>query len=71
MSGHIEVGTAGQDEVEIKSISGRVTVKVDEGRLPHAKLRSISGRVRCECPEGGDFEIKASTISGSIEVERR
>jgi DUF4097 and DUF4098 domain-containing protein YvlB len=69
MSGKIEVGTAGQDEVEIKTISGSIEVRVDEGRSPRAKLRTLSGRAKCDCPQGGDFEIKASSISGSIEVK--
>jgi DUF4097 and DUF4098 domain-containing protein YvlB len=68
MSGAIEVHTAGQDEVSLKTISGRVTVQVDTGRAPRAKLRTLSGKVRCDCPQGSDFELKASTISGSIEV---
>ena len=71
MSGGIEVGTAGQGEVSLKTISGRVNVAVDPGRKPHAKLRSLSGKVRCDCPQGGDFELKASTISGSVEVRER
>jgi DUF4097 and DUF4098 domain-containing protein YvlB len=71
MSGSIEVGTAGLDDVELKTISGRVTVRVDSGRSPKARLRSLSGRTSCECPEGGDFEIKASSISGNIEVQQR
>lgn len=69
MSGSIEVGTAGEQDVEIKSISGRVTVKVDTGKAPRAKLRTLSGRVNNGCPQGTDFELKASTISGSIEVQ--
>jgi DUF4097 and DUF4098 domain-containing protein YvlB len=71
MSGGIEVGTAGEGEVTLKTISGRVEVRVDPGRKPRAKLRSLSGRVRCECPQGGDFDLKASTISGSVEVRER
>lgn len=69
MSGHIEVGTSGQGDVEIKTISGRVAVRIDSGKLPRAKLRSLSGKVRCDCPQGTDFELKVGTISGSIEVQ--
>ena len=68
MSGSIEAGVGGQGDVVLKTISGRVSVRVDSGKAPRAKLRSLSGRVRCECPQGGDFELKASSISGSIEV---
>jgi DUF4097 and DUF4098 domain-containing protein YvlB len=71
MSGSIEVGTAGEEEVSLKTISGRVTVEVDKGKAPRVRLRTLSGKTRCECPQGNDFEIKASTISGSIEVRER
>ncbi len=71
MSGGIEVGTAGADDVNVKTISGRVSVYVDPGRAPRIRLRSISGKTRCECMQGTDFEIKASSISGSIEVQER
>ncbi len=68
LSGRIEVGTAGHDDVDLKTISGAVSVHVEGGRKPRARLRSLSGHVKCECPQGSDFDIKASTISGSIEV---
>jgi DUF4097 and DUF4098 domain-containing protein YvlB len=71
MSGSIEAGISGAGDVEIKSISGRITVRVDPGHMPQARLRSLSGKVRCECPQGGDFSLNASTISGSIEVQER
>jgi DUF4097 and DUF4098 domain-containing protein YvlB len=68
LSGSVELGTAGEDEVEVKSISGRVTVRVAEGKRPHIKVRTLSGKLRCDCPQGTDFDIKASTFSGSVEV---
>ena len=71
MSGRIDIGTAGNGEVELKTISGSINVHVDKGRAPRAKLRTLSGRTRNDCPSGDDFEIRASSISGSIEVEPR
>lgn len=71
MSGRIDVGTAGRAEVEVKTISGGISVHVDHGRAPRAKLRTLSGRTRCDCPPGEDFEIRASSLSGSIDVEPR
>ena len=68
LSGSVELGTAGEEEVEVKSISGGVTVRVAEGRRPHIKVRTLSGKLRCDCPQGTDFDIKASTFSGSVEV---
>ena len=68
LSGSVELGTAGEEEVEVKSISGGITVRVAEGKRPHIRVRTLSGKLRCECPQGTDFDIKASTFSGSIEV---
>lgn len=68
MSGNVEVGVGGQGDVELKSISGRITVKVDQGRKPRIRARTLSGRVRREAEQGDDFEINASSISGSVEV---
>jgi DUF4097 and DUF4098 domain-containing protein YvlB len=68
MSGNVEVGVGGHGDVEVKSISGRIVVKVDPGRRPHIRAKTLSGRVRREVEQGDDFEIKASSISGSVEV---
>src|SRR3989304_5737261 len=68
LSGSVELGTAGEEEVVVKSISGGVTVRVAEGKRPHIKVRTLSGKLRCDCPQGTDFDIKASTSSGSVEV---
>ena len=70
ISGTIEAGTAGQGAVEVKSISGSVSLQVPEGRNPRAKFRTLSGRVRCDCPQGEDFELKVTTLSGSIEITK-
>jgi DUF4097 and DUF4098 domain-containing protein YvlB len=71
MSGNIGLGTAGADEVDVKTISGKVEVLVDEGRAPRIRFRTISGRTRCDCAQGSDFDIRANTISGSVEVRER
>ncbi len=68
LSGRVELGTAGRDEVEIRTISGGISIHVPPGRAPSVRMRSISGRLRCDCPQGSDFEIKAATVSGSVEI---
>ncbi|HET8943524.1 MAG TPA: DUF4097 family beta strand repeat-containing protein [Dehalococcoidia bacterium] len=70
ISGTIEGATAGQGAVEVKSISGSVSLQVPEGRHPHAKFKTLSGRVRCDCPAGEDFDLKVTTLSGSIEITK-
>jgi DUF4097 and DUF4098 domain-containing protein YvlB len=71
MSGSIDVGTAGKDDVEVKTISGKVGVAVDPGRAPSLRFRSVAGKAKCDCEQGTDFEIRAASISGSIEVRER
>ena len=69
MSGGIEVGTAGQGDVELRSISGKIEVTVDPGRHPNARLKTLSGRAHNKLPPGSDFQIRARPISGSMRVE--
>lgn len=71
LSGQVELGTAGLEEVQVRTVSGTVRITVQGGRMPRARLRTLSGQVRCDCPEGTDFDLKASTVSGSIEVSSR
>ncbi len=71
LSGQVELGTAGQEGVQVRTVSGAVRITVQGGRLPRARLRTLSGQVRCDCPEGTDFDLEASTVSGSIEVSSR
>lgn len=68
ISGRVELGTSGQGEVEIRTVSGRMTVRVPQDKHPRIRLRSLSGRLRCDCVQGSDFDIKASSVSGSIDV---
>ena len=70
ISGTIEAGIAGQGAVEVKSISGSVSLQVPEDRHPRARFRTLSGRVRCDCPQGEDFDLKVTTLSGSIEITK-
>ena len=69
MSGRIEVGTAGQGDMELRSISGRIEVAVDPGRHPNTHLKTLSGKTESKLPSGSDFEIRARTTSGSIRIE--
>jgi DUF4097 and DUF4098 domain-containing protein YvlB len=69
ISGTIEAGTGGQGAVEVKTISGSVSLQVPKGCKPRTKFRTLSGRVRFDCPQGDDFDIKVTTLSGSIEIK--
>ena len=68
ISGSIEVTTAGKQDVELRTVSGGMKVRVPPDRHPSVRLRSVSGRVRGDHPQGDDFNISASSVSGSVEI---
>ncbi len=69
VSGNVELGTDGTEPVTVRTVSGRIAVKVPRERLPDARLRSLSGKIACNCPRGSDFPLKITSVSGEIEVE--
>lgn len=69
VSGSVELRTDGTEPVNIRTISGGITVKVPKERLPAAKLRSLSGKINCDCLQGSDFPLQVTSVSGKIEVE--
>ena len=68
VSGNVELGTDGTEAVNVRTVSGGVTVRVPEERLPKATFRSLSGKIRCECALGSDFPLHVTSVSGKIEV---
>lgn len=69
VSGNVELGTDGTAAVSVRTVSGRVAVRVPRERLPDTKLRSLSGKIECDCPQGTDFPLDVTSVSGAIEVE--
>jgi DUF4097 and DUF4098 domain-containing protein YvlB len=67
--GDVELGTDGTEPVNVRTVSGGITVKVPRERLPAAKLRSLSGKIDCTCLLGSDFPLQVTSVSGKIEVE--
>jgi DUF4097 and DUF4098 domain-containing protein YvlB len=68
VSGSIDVGATGEDDLEVRLISGSVKVTLPFGTRPRVRLRSVSGSTRCDCEEGDDCCIDASSVSGSIQI---
>ena len=68
ISGRVELTTDGTDDVEVKTISGHVTVRVPHNKSPRVRFRSLAGKLRCECEQGDDFEVRAASVSGSVDI---
>jgi len=67
-AGPLRLGATGADDLDVRSISGSVTVTLLEDVQPRFRLRSVSGHVRCDCEQGEDADISIATTSGSISV---
>jgi DUF4097 and DUF4098 domain-containing protein YvlB len=68
ISGKVLMGVGGGDRVSVRTVSGKVDVRVPSSVRPSTRLRSISGRIRDACPPGDDCHITISSVSGSISV---
>jgi DUF4097 and DUF4098 domain-containing protein YvlB len=70
-SGNVHIGLVGAGHLDVRALSGSVTVSVPRGARPATRMKALSGDVRCECPAGDDGEIKVKTLSGNIRVVER
>ncbi len=68
VSGSIQATCGGEGAVAIKTVSGKVEIRLPEGTSITKKFKTLSGRVRCAFPEGDDLNVEAISISGSIEL---
>src|SRR2546421_376943 len=67
-SGNVEIGLAGSGHLDVKALSGSVTVSVPRGTRPATRLKTLSGNVQIAPDVGDDGEIRVKTLSGSIRV---
>ena len=68
ISGKVDLTTDGAANVEVKTISGHVSVRVPNDRKPRVRFRSLAGKLRCDCEQGDDFEVRLASVSGSVEI---
>jgi DUF4097 and DUF4098 domain-containing protein YvlB len=68
VSGSIHAACEGEGAIAVKTVSGKVEIRLPEGTSVSKRFKTISGRVRCSLPEGDDCNVEAMTISGSIEL---
>lgn len=67
VSGVVEVGATGRDDVEVQTLSGSVTVRLPEGTRPQLRVKSL-GKARNAFPTGEDCCVAVSTLSGKVEL---
>jgi DUF4097 and DUF4098 domain-containing protein YvlB len=70
-SGNVDIGLSGPGTVDVKAMSGSITISVPRGLRPATRLMTLSGKVQSETDTGDDGEIRVKTLSGSIRVVER
>jgi DUF4097 and DUF4098 domain-containing protein YvlB len=68
ISGKVLIGASGGERVSVRTVSGKVEIRVLGPGLPSTRLKSLSGKVKSELAPGDDFEIAVSSMSGTIKV---
>jgi DUF4097 and DUF4098 domain-containing protein YvlB len=68
ISGKVLMAVGGAERVSVRTVSGKVDVRVPSSVRPATQLRSISGRINDACPPGDDCQITVSSVSGAISV---
>jgi DUF4097 and DUF4098 domain-containing protein YvlB len=68
VSSSLDLGASGAGDVDVHTISGKVTVRLPVGVRPSTRLRSVSGKPRSELDEGDDCRVSVKTASGRIAV---
>jgi DUF4097 and DUF4098 domain-containing protein YvlB len=68
ISGKVLLGTSGAGDVSVKTVSGKVEIRVPREIRPAAYLKSVSGKVQCDCESGDDGTIAVKSLSGAIRL---
>lgn len=77
VSGDVEVGAVGAGDVDVRTVSGDVTLGVLPGARLHVDVTTVSGDLRSDIELGdaaeGDgpvVEIRGRTVSGDLRIRR-
>jgi DUF4097 and DUF4098 domain-containing protein YvlB len=68
ISGKVLLGTSGAGDVMVKTVSGKVEIRVPREVKPATHLNSVSGKVQCDCEPGDDGTIAVKSQSGAIRL---
>ena len=68
VSGRIRIGAAGEDAIDIATVSGRVTIALPADVRPKVEFRSLSGRPQVELERGDDVRVSVRSVSGRLNV---
>jgi DUF4097 and DUF4098 domain-containing protein YvlB len=68
VSGKVLIGTVGSGDLAIKTVSGRIDIKVPPDRRPDVRVKTVSGKVERDTERGDDGTISVASVSGRVRV---
>jgi DUF4097 and DUF4098 domain-containing protein YvlB len=67
VSGKVGIGSSGQDAVRVRTVSGRITIRLPIGVRPDVRYAG-RGKVRSELEPGGDLLVDVANVSGTVRL---
>ena len=68
VSGKVLIGAGPTGDVAVKTVSGRIEIRVPPDRRPNVHVKTISGRVDRDTQTGNDGTISVASVSGRVRV---
>jgi DUF4097 and DUF4098 domain-containing protein YvlB len=67
VSGKVGIGSSGQGAVQVRTVSGRITIRLPVGVRPNVRYAG-RGKVRSELEPGADLLVDVANVSGTVRL---
>jgi Toastrack DUF4097 len=67
VSGKVAIGSSGQGAVHVRTVSGRITIRLPVGVRPDVRYAG-RGKVRSDFEPGGDLLVDVANVSGTVRL---
>jgi hypothetical protein len=67
VSGTVAIGSAGRDGLQVRTVSGRITIRLPAGVRPELRYAGW-GKVRSDFAPGADLLVDVANVSGSVRL---
>jgi DUF4097 and DUF4098 domain-containing protein YvlB len=67
VSGKVSIGSSGHGAVQVRTVSGRITIRLPAGVRPDIRYAGL-GKVRSELEPGGDLLVDVANVSGTVRL---
>jgi DUF4097 and DUF4098 domain-containing protein YvlB len=67
VSGKVGIGSSGHGAVQVRTVSGRITIRLPVGVRPNVRYAG-HGKVRSELEPGGDLLVDVANVTGTVRL---